>query len=283
MIKKIQMGAVNTQIKYNYGNYDKKTKILYVYGQTNKKIKFPIGIKGIYFTTGDEGQGSMYNEPLDNLPSTLTYLFTGYRYNQSADMLPNSLITLEFGNNFNQSVDNLPKSLTQLQFGYNFNCSVDKLPNQITHLTFGWAFNKPVDSLPNLITHLTFGYNFNQSIDKLPKLITHLTFGVNFNQSIDKLPNLICLIFDPTFKNIDKIPDYIDNIEICDDKSIKTVYDDMIMPRRKLSGLIIDNIPPHIKIIKTDWYIAKFIKKIPWGCKLINIHSGEIIPNDKDN
>ena len=42
--------------------------------------------------------------------------------------------------NFNQPVDNLPCTITHLTFGYRFNKPVDNLPCTITHLTFGFFF-----------------------------------------------------------------------------------------------------------------------------------------------
>jgi hypothetical protein len=58
---------------------------------------------------------------------------------------------------FNQPVDNLPKTITHLTFGSKFNQLVNNLPKSLKYLTFGYDFNQPVDKLPENLTHLTFG------------------------------------------------------------------------------------------------------------------------------
>ncbi len=52
---------------------------------------------------------------------------------------------------FNQSIDNLPNTITYLSLGEKFNKSIDNLPNSITHLTLGYDFNQPINNLPNSI------------------------------------------------------------------------------------------------------------------------------------
>jgi hypothetical protein len=61
--------------------------------------------------------------------------------------LPN-IDSIVFGHYFDQPVDNLPKTITSLTFGHSFNRSVDNLPKTITSLTFGHNFNRPADKLP---------------------------------------------------------------------------------------------------------------------------------------
>ncbi len=52
---------------------------------------------------------------------------------------------------FNQPINNLPNSITYLTLGYKFNQLINNLPNSITHLTVGHDFNQPIDNLPNTI------------------------------------------------------------------------------------------------------------------------------------
>jgi hypothetical protein len=187
--------------------YNKNTKILTIPNTFNRKLNdIPKETEIIIFSEDDSWSGrSYFNQPVNNLPETLTHLTFGrqtpvrlahpkimnihnclrcHNFNQSVDNLPNSLTHLTFGNSFNQPVDNLPETLTHLTFGYNFNQSVDNLPNSLTHLTFGARFNQQVDNLPNTLTHLTFGHDFNQQVDNLPKNLTHLTFCGNYGGTL---------------------------------------------------------------------------------------------------
>ena len=94
---------------------------------------------------------SIFNQPVNNLPCSITNLTFGTSFNQLVEMLPNSIIKLTFGNNFNQQVDNLPNSIISLTFGYRFNQSVDNLPCSITNLTFSRCFTKKINNLPKLL------------------------------------------------------------------------------------------------------------------------------------
>ena len=88
---------------------------------------------------------------------------------------------------FNQPVDNLPNSITHLTFGWNFKKTVNNLPHSITHLSFKDYFNQPVNNLPNSITHLTFGYYFNQLVDNLPSSLQEINFNNGSNSKKDIL------------------------------------------------------------------------------------------------
>jgi hypothetical protein len=127
---------------------------------------------------------------------------------------------LIFKNNFNQPVDNLPQTLTKLTFGFSFNKSVDNLPQTLTNLTFGGNFNKPVDNLPCSLTDLTFGDYFNQPVDNLPCSLTDLTFGGNFNQTLDNLPIFLIAINLSRSKRFNKslnsLPNSIEKIILSD-------------------------------------------------------------------
>ncbi len=61
---------------------------------------------------------------------------------------------LTLGDDFNQPIDNLPNSITHLTFGSYFNQSVDNLPNSITNLKLGISFNQLVKKLPNSIQEI---------------------------------------------------------------------------------------------------------------------------------
>ena len=164
--------------------------------------------------------GSQFNQPVNNLPRSLTYLAFGCEFNQPVNNLPRSLTHLMFAeySKFNQPVDNLPESLTHLKFGDFFNQQFDIsdedsptgkssiLPNSLRYLEFGEYFNQPVDNLPNSLTHLTFGINFNQPVDNIPESLTHLIFTECsiFNQPIDNLPESLTLLTFGIYSNFDQ-------------------------------------------------------------------------------
>lgn len=101
-----------------------------------------------------------FNQPVDNLPPSITHLRLSNKFNQPLKSLPPSLKSLTFGKLFNQDV--LPLSL---------------LPS-LTSLHFGRSFNQPLPSLPPSLTSLSFKQNFNQDISNIPDTITHLTLGM---------------------------------------------------------------------------------------------------------
>lgn len=140
-----------------------------------------------------------FNDPVDNLPHSLTHLCLPYKFNQPIDHLPSTLTNLKFLcgsislDAFNQFVDNLPANLTHLTFGNRFNQHVDHLPTSLTHLIFGSQFNQPVDHLPSSLTHLTLGKAFQHPIDFLPQSLSHLGLDVNYAHPMSHLPVFICI------------------------------------------------------------------------------------------
>jgi FNIP Repeat len=56
------------------------------------------------------------------------------------------------GRDFNQPIDQLPPTLTHLTTSHYFNKPVDQLPPTLTHLTLEQDFNQPVDKLPPKLT-----------------------------------------------------------------------------------------------------------------------------------
>ncbi len=55
---------------------------------------------------------------------------------------------------FNQPVDNLPLSLTHLTFGFNFNQKLNNLPLSLTHLEVNFMFSHKLDNLPPTIKEI---------------------------------------------------------------------------------------------------------------------------------
>ena len=266
-------------------------------GDTKKIIFLERDIRG--------GSLSKFNQPLENLPGFLVELHLGYCFDQELNYLPDTLTHLTFGNKFNQNIDFLQKNenLQYLKLGNAFNHSVIKLPNSITHLTFGIGFNKSVDRLPTKLTHLVFGRNFNKNVDLLPKSLKYLKFGEKFNQPVNYLPeNLISVIFGRDFtqclKNVicselgfNYNCEIRNNIScICDSLLIDFLdqADDRDFPK-----LTMQNIPSQIckiKVINTQnlsaqyhdylsqipYCVPRYLKKIPFGCIVINENDEEI-------
>ena len=125
--------------------------------------------------------------------------------------------------------------------------------------------------LPNSLIDLTFGNNFNQKIDKLPNNLTSLfiwspdPFTV-FDQSIDKLPETVKeLAFVSTCRFKNNIPEHIENLRIIFFPN--AIYDNTI-----------DNIPHNIKkIIIDDKIHIHYLKKIPFGCVVVDMNDQEIM------
>ena len=77
-------------------------------------------------------------------------------------------VGLQFADDFNEPVENLPASLTQITFGWDFNQPVEQLPASVMHLTFGRKFNQSVEQLPSSIAELSFHRGYQQPVDCLP-------------------------------------------------------------------------------------------------------------------
>ena len=205
-----------------------------------------------------------FNQPLDNLPNTITHLsFSKYsKFNYPLDNLPNSITYLEFGSHFNHPLNNLPNTITHLTIGSKFNHPLNNLPNTITHLSFSKysKFNQLVDNLPKSLTHLEFGYHFNQSINNLSNTITHLTFNsapqnrndINFNHKYEIL--LVRMASIGNFTILKKFINLSKNIGIA-----KYIVENKYIWDLSLTTLIIN---------KGDWYAYNIYQN--YGCPKIN-------------
>ncbi len=260
------MSILNLTMVQEY--YNAETKTLKLPHDFNKKLSnLPIGVLIIIFEEDfKKWQYAIFNQSVNSLPNTITHLTVGCNFNQLVVFLPNKLTHLTFGFYFNQSVNSLPNNLTHLTFGYHFNLFVDNLPKSLTNLTFGKKFNQLVNNLPNNLTHLTFGKSFNQSVDFLPNNLTHLTFGEYFNQSVNSLPStLIEIGFSSCGYINNNIPNSIEflNITFCDDDKYNKA---------------IDNLPLNVKKIRINRSDRLHnLKKIPFGCKVIDKSGNEIL------
>lgn len=138
---------------------------------------------------------SLFNEPVDYLPSSLKKINFNDYFNTEVENLPHGLDTIKFGWEFNQKVENLPNTLETLWFGAYFNQNITNLPRNIKTLIFGREFNNPIDNLPPNLNILIFGNFFNHSIDNIPDTIKILCLGDSFETKLNKLPTSLEKIF----------------------------------------------------------------------------------------
>ena len=163
--------------------------------------------------------GEDFNQPVDNLPESVTELIFGYRFNQPINNLPNGLKTLKFyeHSNFNQPVDNLPDSLTYLHFGDCFNQSIEFLPENLKELYLGNYYDLPINNLPSSLIYLNTGHGFNQAINNLPSSLKKVELGQEFDQALclENLSNLTDLtICDDYNKSLKNIPESVTHFKI---------------------------------------------------------------------
>lgn len=128
--------------------------------------------------------GSIFNQSVDHLPSSLEYLRLGEKFNQPVDKLPPSLTYLEMGRDFAKAVNNLPPNLTHLKLLRG--PPLDKLPSNLTHLRV-YAYYSPLTHskipkivgetihFPRHISHLTLPAEYDVPLHNLPNSITHLS------------------------------------------------------------------------------------------------------------
>jgi hypothetical protein len=216
--------------------YNKETKTLNIPDSFNEELKdIPEETEIIVFSE-NYTDFSKFNQPVDNLPISLTHLTFGMYFNQPVDNLPKNLTYLKFGHSFNQPVDNLPENLTYLEFWYDFNQPVDNLPKKITHLIFGGSFNQPVNNLPDSI-HILELYCYNNNNFIIPKNVKEL-YIYNYNSLINNLPEYI-----------EKITIFFDEVEEEHVKRIKKI----------------NNLPLLLKEIIITHKIYKEFINIPFG------------------
>ena len=141
------------------------------------------------------------------------------------------------------------KKTNTLTIPLNFNEELKDLPSDTKIIIFEEDYNKReysqfnqlVDKLPNNLTHLTFGCYFDKLVNNLPNFLKNLTFGDNFNQKVDNLPNiLIYLTFGYCFNEK------------------------------------VDNLPNNLKQLKIFETPVYYLKKIPFGCRIIDEDDNEI-------
>lgn len=256
---KMSITNVNENNKYSYEQwsdnwYEKQTKTLKIPCNYDNPLPcLPLGIKIIEF--------------LNHQSYTINNLYYSI-FNQNIDDLPNTLEKLSLSDCFNLPVDHLPSSLLYLKFGYRFNQEVNFLPSSLTHLIFGWKFNQQINNLPISLVYLSVGYKFNQCncLNKIPPNIK--VFGIYYN---NPQINFLLNSFQYNINHSIALINYEPFINIFRDE---TYYKYDLKP--------IENIPINLKllIINIPFFdvnsIKKFIRKVPFGCKIVNGEYKEI-------
>jgi hypothetical protein len=135
---------------------------------------------------------NIFNENVNNLPSTLTHITFNDEFDKSVDNLPH-LLYLKFGDQFNKSVDDLPSSLKYLIFGKDFNQLVDCLPNNLVCLEFyskyNASFSQVINILPISLTNLILPHAYIRPInfDVFPSTLKTIKYH-NEYKYIDNFP-----------------------------------------------------------------------------------------------
>ena len=165
--------------------------------------------------------GGLFNMQILHFPPNLKYLdFCGTVFDQPLDNLPTGLEHLAIYSKFNQRLDNLPSTLKYLYLlGHNFNQSLDFLPIGLFHLQLGnCCHNIQLDNLPNTIIDFRFAGTPSVSLDMLPDSIENLDIK-DYKEKINKLPkNLKRFKIHSTYQ-------YLRNIrESCPDIKIETYF-----------------------------------------------------------
>jgi hypothetical protein len=101
-------------------------------------------------------------------------------------------------------------------------------------------------------------------VDNLPNNLTHLTFGCEFDQSVNSLPNSIKEL---TYWSNSKINNISNNVE----------YINIQFYKNDKYNEVIDVLPLNIKEIRINYRDkAHYLKKIPFGCKIMDENENEI-------
>lgn len=239
---------------------------------------------------------SIFDKPIDNLPDTIEQLFLPKLYNGQIINLPKKLIELKLGTKYSKPLENLPKTLELLYLPDNYNYQIElpkklkilytnqyfimknKLPKKLLKLYMVPAYFNPTDNekkiekikkFPKYLQELKILEYYNFDLDNLPDKLIYLelpqkySYKIIYPQTLKKL----CIWQNSPVKN--NIPEFIDELFI----NFSSEIDD--------KENYIDNIPSSVRKISVDFEKnMKYIKKIPWGCKInfrINIIKYSII------
>lgn len=138
--------------------------------------------------------GSNFNSNLNNLPYSLTYLYTGYYFHKELEKLPHSLKELLHGDYFSEKIKNLPPNLIKLDTGRSCDSLSKNLPITLTHIILGLMLNfydfNYMDILPGMIKRID-SYCDEQyfNSNNLPKSLLYLNYRNTYHSSLKNLPS----------------------------------------------------------------------------------------------
>jgi hypothetical protein len=120
------------------------------------------------------------------------------QFNSNIDWLPEGITDLHLGMHFNQPFNNLPSTIKRIcikknnDVGYTyFNQPLDYLPPGLEELliSFNKEFNYPLNNLPPGIKKLfLIGYNYKQPINNLPDSLEEINIKQFDYENTHKLP-----------------------------------------------------------------------------------------------
>jgi len=110
-----------------------------------------------------------FNQLIDNLPQSVNRIIfsTDGDFNQPIAQLPSSLTYLKLSRHYNQLFDHITSPLRFLKFGEFFNMPICHLPETLVRVIFGDDFNQPLDYIPQSVKYLTVGHDFCHDFDHL--------------------------------------------------------------------------------------------------------------------
>lgn len=115
--------------------------------------------------------GSLFNKPINKLPSQLKFLYfcPNSNFNEKIHCeFPDKLEYLSLNNNFNQDIKFWPKTLRFLHVGKSYNIALKNLPENLKELEcciHGLGLTNIFEKIPKSIRYLTILDN-NLEIDK---------------------------------------------------------------------------------------------------------------------
>lgn len=241
-----------------------------------------------------------FNKSIDNinLPQGLLSLIFGFEFNQSLDNVkfPDSLRRLSLLGKFNQSLDNVKilENIEMIEFGHMFDHSLSNINfNNLLIMTVGNNNILKTLKFSPLLEIIEFTGSFTTSLENfiLPNTIKSIYFQNESSQIFDfdkiKFPSSLKKLFLP-IKKID-ILNYerlvVDQKSYYFWKNFNNLPDTLEELQISHISENITNLPLSLKKIFTinNKKNLNYFKKIPFGCNLYDINTGNIIDLDNVN
>ncbi len=196
----LSSNIINDEIIYNTNS--KNPEIIEILCEYNQNLDWlSDSVKKIFI-------GGVFNQPLNNLPTSLLYLeITNQSFSQSLDFLPSSLKVLKISSPHIQQLDNLPNKLKVLFFTTNTFFQISNIPNGLKFFKSPNKYNYPIDDLPDSIEKLCLNLDESVIVNKWPVSLKILSV-TEYSKQLVNLPNIIELYIDYNIPT-DNLPDSI--------------------------------------------------------------------------